>query len=38
VFGNRHDDLDGLERVLARCFAEHEIRVVGSIAVFVAHV
>jgi hypothetical protein len=37
VFGNRDDDLDALERALAERFAEHEIRTVGSVALFVAH-
>jgi SAM-dependent methyltransferase len=36
VFGNRYDDRDGLERCLAQRFAAHEIRIVGSVALFVA--
>jgi SAM-dependent methyltransferase len=36
VFGNRDDDLATLELALATRFAEHEVRVVGSVALFVA--
>jgi SAM-dependent methyltransferase len=36
VFGNRHDDLHALEGVLAERFAAHEIRTVGTVALFVA--
>jgi SAM-dependent methyltransferase len=36
VFGNRHDDLDALEQALAERFAEHEVRTVGSVALFSA--
>jgi len=36
VFGNRDDDLATLERALATRFADHEVRVVGSVALFAA--
>jgi SAM-dependent methyltransferase len=36
VFGNRHDDLDGLRRALDTRFAFSEVRTVGSVALFVA--
>lgn len=36
VFGNRHDDLDALEDALAERFAEHEVRTVGTVALFSA--
>jgi 2-polyprenyl-3-methyl-5-hydroxy-6-metoxy-1,4-benzoquinol methylase len=36
VFGNRDDDLATLEDALATRFAEHEVRTVGSVALFVA--
>ena len=38
VFGNCDDDLPALEHVLGSRFAEHEIRVCGSVALFVARV
>jgi SAM-dependent methyltransferase len=36
VFGNRDDDLATLELALGTRFAEHDVRVVGSVALFVA--
>jgi SAM-dependent methyltransferase len=36
VFGNRDDDLPGLERALAERFAAYEVRTVGSVALFTA--
>lgn len=38
VFGNRDDDLAALEHALGSRFTEHEIRVCGSVALFVARV
>lgn len=37
VFGNRDDDLDGLECALDGHFAGHAVRTVGSVAVFTAY-
>jgi SAM-dependent methyltransferase len=36
VFGNRHDDVAALESTLAERFAHHEVRTVGSVALFTA--
>jgi SAM-dependent methyltransferase len=38
VFGNFDDDREALEHALGSRFAEHEIRVCGSVALFVARV
>lgn len=37
VFGNGDDDLDALERALDGHFARHEVRTVGSVALFTAY-
>ncbi|MFN0073455.1 MAG: class I SAM-dependent methyltransferase [Chloroflexota bacterium] len=37
VFGNRHDDLGALKQALTEQFSQVEIRVVGCMALFVAH-
>jgi SAM-dependent methyltransferase len=37
VFGNRDDDLDALEGALDGHFARHEVRTVGSVALFTAY-
>ncbi|MCZ4520379.1 class I SAM-dependent methyltransferase [Rhodococcus ruber] len=36
VFGNRHDDLPGLRRLLSEIFEQVEVTMVGNVAIFVA--